>query len=95
MHMHDNHTPNPPTHLSPIQNIHTQNNHEQVDSLLCQRTSDENEATRRLKTEFLVQLDGCGSSAEVNTRQTPCVYMYICVWGWGGGHGTDKTHQTR
>ncbi len=36
----------------------------QVDSLLTQRSSDENEASRRLKTELLVQLDGCGSNSE-------------------------------
>jgi len=37
---------------------------DEIDSLLTQRSGDENEATRRIKTEFLVQWDGAASSKE-------------------------------
>jgi SpoVK/Ycf46/Vps4 family AAA+-type ATPase len=37
---------------------------DEVDSLLTQRKATDNEASRRIKTEFLVQLDGAGTSAE-------------------------------
>lgn len=36
---------------------------DEVDSLLTQRSSDENEATRRMKTEFMVQLDGASTNS--------------------------------
>lgn len=38
---------------------------DEIDSLLTKRRgSKENESTNRLKTEFLVQVDGVGSKAE-------------------------------
>lgn len=37
---------------------------DEIDSLLSERSSNENEASRRLKTEFLVQFDGIGSNSE-------------------------------
>lgn len=35
---------------------------DEVDSLLCARSSEENEASRRMKTEFLVQIDGAATN---------------------------------
>jgi SpoVK/Ycf46/Vps4 family AAA+-type ATPase len=37
---------------------------DEIDSLLTQRTDGEQEGTRRIKTEFLVQFDGCGTNNE-------------------------------
>eukprot|EP00559_Dactyliosolen_fragilissimus_P008281 CAMPEP_0184859608 /NCGR_PEP_ID=MMETSP0580-20130426/4600_1 /TAXON_ID=1118495 /ORGANISM="Dactyliosolen fragilissimus" /LENGTH=841 /DNA_ID=CAMNT_0027356345 /DNA_START=15 /DNA_END=2537 /DNA_ORIENTATION=+ len=37
---------------------------DEIDSMLTQRKADENEASRRIKTEFLVQLDGTSTSGQ-------------------------------
>ena len=37
---------------------------DEIDSLLTQRKASENEASRRIKTEFLIQIDGTGTSGQ-------------------------------
>lgn len=51
---------------------------DEVDSLLTQRSSEENEASRRLKTEFLVQLDGAATPSDRVLIVRPFTYMLLC-----------------
>lgn len=37
---------------------------DEIDALLSARSANEHDASRRLKTEFLVQFDGVGSNSE-------------------------------
>ena len=37
---------------------------DEIDSILTERSESEHEASRRLKTEFLLQFDGIGSSSD-------------------------------
>ena len=41
---------------------------DEIDSILSKRSESENEATKRLKTEFLIQFDGLGSPLDENGR---------------------------
>lgn len=37
---------------------------DEIDSLLSQRSDEDRESSRRLKTEFFIQMDGCGTEAD-------------------------------
>lgn len=41
---------------------------DEIDSLLCARSESDMESSRRIKTEFLVQLDGANTFAGENAR---------------------------
>lgn len=45
---------------------------DEVDSLLCERREGEHDASRRLKTEFLIEFDGVRAAAAVAPRPLTC-----------------------
>lgn len=52
---------------------------DEIDSLLTARTEGEMEATRRLKTEFLIQLDGAGTDDARLLLIGACVICRLCL----------------
>lgn len=61
---------------------------DEVDSLLCERREGEHDASRRLKTEFLIEFDGVSAAAGLNFStsseiwlQTSLFYSSLCQTG--------------
>ena len=54
---------------------------DEIDSLLTQRSADENEASRRLKTEFFQQMDGIVSDGgNPNASKVMVLAATNCPW---------------
>lgn len=69
---------------------------DEVDSLLTQRKADENEASRRIKTEFLVQLDGTASNAKKGDETgTPKSEMVLVIGATNLPHELDDAARRR
>lgn len=63
---------------------------DEVDSLLCERREGEHDASRRLKTEFLIEFDGVRAAAaglglfasSEKWLQTSCFSLHCVRWNW-------------
>ena len=75
---------------------------DEIDSLLSERTTGENEASRRLKTEFLLQWDGLTSRDDARILVMGALMLRVLLWkmSWvGRSHArpvwAGPSHQAR
>lgn len=63
---------------------------DEVDSLLSERSNNEHEASRRLKTEFLVEFDGLPSNPDSERVRQCFIVLFFYRWFEGRGDGGDQ-----
>ncbi|KAH8584840.1 katanin p60 fidgetin family AAA ATpase [Cryptosporidium sp. chipmunk genotype I] len=68
---------------------------DEIDSLCSSRSEQENEATRRIKTEFLVQMDGVNSNSSNNNNFKPILVLGTTNIPWEIDSGIRRRFERR